>query len=592
MGKKSKKKKIARELSKKEVQKPHKQKKEYFKKTKAAVKEKLAIVKQVNKRRLFGGLLALIMLTILVSVGYLIFNKAFRPTPVEKYLPADRTVMVLSVNVNPQHNQFIKTFELLKNYPQYSFDSFVKMIEKDYSINYEKQIKSWLGREAGVAFVLPEKNALTVDKFYFAEMISPKNAEIAMNGSQKSTYKTYTVYKLKDKGFAVFVDDYLFFSGQESAIKNLLDFQESSEKALYSAQDFSRINDNLPIIRMGFIYLALDKINDGFFKEIPFLSEKGIASNVAYPLLKLFKSEGFVFVALENNFAVESFTNLNVNKIKGGEYITFKQKYNAGLSDYVSENTLAFWGGQNLEYQIKRIEEILSGGDEGTMLIFDEILKNYVQRYFGDGVNIKEDIMAIFKNEFALTIENTNGENIYKLLIELKDPRNDALKIQKLAADFSKMGGFIKPKIVEHKLLDGTIAREIVADPGQIEETQEVYKDTTIYEYKMGEKNWGVFYSFINDIAVISNSVDGAKNVIDIITGNAVSLRRSKLFDTDIKPVLQSSDEITYLNLEKLLPILFGDNAIPEYLVPVESLSRGKNYFNDGVKTINYLRVK
>ena len=597
MGKKSKSKKLARELVKKkeEHKEEHKkEKKEIFKKTGAAIKQKLQVVKDVNKKRLFGGVLALIMILILISVGILIFKKAFRPTPIAKYLPANKTIMVLEMNMNTQHNQFIKTFELLKKYPEYSYDALVQNLEKKYVFDYQKQVKTWLGRQAGIAYIMPKEKGSEADinKIYFAEILSPKNLEIALSGDEKVTYSQKVMYKLKDTGFVTTVDDYMFFSEKEAAIKNIIDYQTSDTEKLSDNEDYKRIDGNLPLIRMGFLYVALDKINDGFFNEMPSLSEKGLSLNSIYPLLKLFKSEGFVLVALDDNFAIESFLTLNAKEVSGGEYITFKQKYNASLADYISNNALAFWGGQNLEYQVKRIEEMVSGGDKGTITILDNLIEEYAQRYFGEQVSLKENILPLLQNEYALAVEQSGNENIYKLLIELKNPRGDALQIQELVNNFAKMGGFIKPKIIEHTLPDGTISREIIADPGEVESKEEIYKDTTIYGLDMGEKNWGVFYAFINNIAVISNSIDGVENVIDIITGDKKSLRSTDLFDFNIKPVLQNSDEISYFNIEKLLPILLGDKVILEYLKPIESLSSGKNYFNDGVKTIHYLHIK
>lgn len=594
LGKKSKKEikeEILKKKNNKKEEKP-KEKKEYFKKARTKIKEKLSVVKKVNKKRLFGGVLAIIMLAILVSVGVLIFKKAFRPTPIAKYLPADKTVMVLELNTNTQHNQFIKTFGLLKNYPEYSFDSLVKNLEKTYSFDYQKQIKPWIGRQAGMAYLLPQKDSLDVNKIYFAEILSLKNLEILLSETSKKNYQNRPIYKFKNAGYISTIDDYIFYSDKEETIKQVLDSQNGDIEKLYNADEYRRIDDNLPMIRMGFLYLTLDKLNDGFFKETPFLSEKGFSLSAVYPFLKLFKAEGFVLVALDQNFAIESFLTLNTKKVEGGNYITFKQKYNAGLTDYISENTLAFWGGQNLEYQTKRIEEIFSGGDKGMMAIFDDLLQNYAQRYLGENVNLKEDILPLFNKEFALTIEQIGGENVYKLLVELENPRADNLKIQELVNNFAKMGGFIKPKIVEHKLPDGTVTREIVVDTAEIENNEEIYKNITIYGFKMGEKNWGIYFTFANNIAAISNSIDGVKNVIDLITGDSKNLRSTELYSLNIKPVLRNCDEIAYFNFEKLLPVLFETKVILEYLKPIESLSSGKNYFNDGVKTINYLHIK
>ena len=108
------------------------------------------IVREINRKALFGGVLTTIMLVILVSVGYLLFQKAFRAQPIAKLLPEDDVIMVLEINTNLDHNQLLKTFGLLKNHPQYSKEKLIEKIENQFIVDYESDLKNWFGRAAGV----------------------------------------------------------------------------------------------------------------------------------------------------------------------------------------------------------------------------------------------------------------------------------------------------------------------------------------------------------------------------------------------------------------------------------------------------------
>ncbi|MBI4232331.1 hypothetical protein HY605_03805, partial [Candidatus Peregrinibacteria bacterium] len=148
MGRKSKTKKIIRELveekalfakkkSKKELKEELKKAKDIKAiddKSKKAQKKKDAVAGiakklKLNRQKLMGAALSAIMLVILVAVGYLLFQKAFKAAPIARILPAETTIATVEINTNFEHNQLIKTFAQLKNYPEYSKESLIKKAE-------------------------------------------------------------------------------------------------------------------------------------------------------------------------------------------------------------------------------------------------------------------------------------------------------------------------------------------------------------------------------------------------------------------------------------------------------------------------------
>ncbi len=166
------------------------------------------------------------------------------------------------------------------------------------------------------------------------------------------------------------------------------------------------------------------------------------------------------------------------------------------------------------------------------------------------------------------------------------------MKIQELADNFSQIGAVFEPKVVTHTLEDGTKSKEIIAVPEAIQRSEETYKEVTIYKMELGERDWGIYYALTNQIAVISLDMKGIKNTIDLLKGADNSLRRSEIYVEQISGVLSRSDELSYFNLGSLLPIILEEEEIPKILRIFSTFSSGKNYFPDGISSINYLRIK
>ncbi len=556
-------------------------------------RKKLSLKLNVNKKKLFGGILTVIMLAILISVGYLLFQKAFRPQPIAKFLSEESTVAILEINSNFEHNQLRKTFNLLKKYPQYSKGEVIKYAEKFSTFNYKQDIEPWLGREIGVALLNSKKEAGKINTLFFAEFLSSQNLVkfIEKKDPAENIYKEQKTYLISGSLYVTKIGNYAFFSKDQQAIYELIDAQSPETAKLYNSSKYRKVENNLPLSRTAFLYFNFDQINEGFLHYFPFLTEKGLSMGLLKPFLRTFDGEGLAVVAMDNNFAIQSFLGLNEDVTKNFEHLGSQENYDATLTNYISLDTIAFWGGENLENQLNRLIEILGGENDSAMMTFDTIARNYVHKYFGTDMDFRQDVLSLFKDEYAFVMEQIGEKNIYKFLFELSSD-NDISKIEELADGFAGVGAVFEPKIVEHTLEDGTVGREVVAIPEEILKNEIKYNDIVIHELKMGTQGWGIYYAILNDIGVVSTELDGVKNTSDLVKDGKNSLRSTVIFKNEISPVLNSSDELNYFNLGKFLKLIFKGEKIPDFLGIIESLSSGRNYFNNGVVTINYLHIK
>jgi len=586
------KKKKSKKTLKKEVQKELKVGKKTSKKNKKSKKTAKKAKISINKKKFFSTVFILIMFAILISVGYLIFTKVFRADSIAKYLPADKTILTLEINTNFEHNQLIKTFQLLEKYPNFSKEKLLEKIEEKFSVNYD-ELAPWLGRKIGFSLLNSNKEENKIQTLYFAEIISQNNFKTFLSSKNvvEDVYLEKNIYKLETPFTFTTINNYIFISQDEQSIKDLINFQNSKEKSIYSTSKYRKIDNNLPLTRLAFLYIDFDQITDAFFQNNAFLSEKGLSTNMLAPLLEILDAEGLILVALDDNFATQSFLSLDRDIVNNLNYLSIDEKYKANLTQYINKDAIVFWGGEDFESKIKRLLEILAGGNRSKLLVFDGLIENYTEKYFGQHLNFENDIINFFGNEYAFGIEEYNDELAYKLIIELASPQEDAIKLQEIANSFATVGAIFEPKIIETELEDGTISRELIAIPEEISKNEKEYADNLIYELIMGDRGWSIFYTTIDDMAIITNSEDAIINTIDLTNNTSGSLHSNKEFINQINPILKNSDEISYFDFNKVLPLVFEDTILPEFVTIISTLVSGKNYFHDGIVTINYLHI-
>ncbi len=638
MGKKSNTKKLARELAKEKEEKEMKKKKPFKKKSKKDIKKEAAekakkqsstektkkasskkqqknkkqqtkkqeakqktgysqkVLKSLreNKKKIFAGMFVVIMIAILAFVAFLLFQKAFRAQPIAKFLPAQNTVATLEINSNPTHHQITKAVNLLKNHSQYSKDSLKEYVEKRFDLDYERDLSLWLGRSLGMA-ILNFDDANGINIVYFTEFISKSNLETFLreNTVEEEGYKDYRMYFYDDSFHMTKVADYLFIAENKDALKKIIDSREKREPVLYGSSKYRRIDNNLPLGKLAFAYINYEAVDDAFFKHFPALSEQGLSMRVVRPLMDSFKAEGIALVAMDDNFAIQSFLSLSDQVVdQTATYLSAQKKYRADLLGYVPPEVVAFWGGENLETQAKRLIKVVSGGDLLYISGFETLMKNYVEKYFGADIDLEEDIFPIVRNEFLIVLEEDEDEKIYKLIANLNENQSAAVKVHEIAEKFAELGAIFEPKVVEHTLPDGTVGREIVAIPKQITKEELEYGDYKIFELNMGEENKSLYYAIADGIAIITNSKKSIKQSLDLFDGEGESLRDTMVFEKQIEPVIRNSDEVSYFRADKLIPLFPEDYDLPEFTEIILSLSSGRNYFHDGIVTINYLHIK
>lgn len=555
-------------------------------------KSEIKVKLKIQKHQIYGVIFVIIMLFLLISSGYLIFKRAFRSQEIAKFLPAQQTVFTLELNYNPQHNQLMKAAKIFQKYPIYSIDSLQNLLQNALQTNFETGISPWLGKNLGLTILNSSKNPGEIFTIYFLETADTDKIEnwLAENASTQ-TYNDNEIYLLQNGKRLTSIDEYLFLSQNDTALKELIDFSVSGKETLFEQKTYLRAKNNLPFNYIAFAFINFKNLGDDFFTNFEPVKKKNVALESVKPFFKFFDSEGLALVALDKKFALQTFLNLNTEEIENTEAFEERDKYKADLASFVKEDALIFWGGNNLEDQLKRLILAMSGGNKDAMQIFDSVLQNYTNRYFGPDITLSIDILPLFNNEFGLAIEEYNKTLTYKLLLKVNNAEKALEELHNIFDNFAKIGAVYEQKTVTHTMQDGTVGKEIIAVSQDIRRQKLQYGENEIFKLTIGQKNSNIFYAVIDRYAVITDNFETIKNATNLMRNNGDSLRTSKDFQELIKQILNSSDEVNYLNFDHLMPLIFEGKKVPDYLLPLSSLTSGKNYFQDGITTINYLDI-
>lgn len=589
MGRKSSTKKIVRELTK---EKHEKEKSSKIPKPSRLKKPNISLRLKIQRHQIYGTILVVIMISILVSAGYLIFQRAFRSQEIAKFLPAQQTVFTFEVNFNPEHNQLMKTAKILEKYPDYSVEGLKGLLQEEFQVNFDTEIAPWLGKNLGFAVLNSAKTPGEIFTAWFLEADDvDQAAQWLKQNASTQPYNDNEIYLLQNGKRLAFIEEYLFLSKDDKVLKELIDFADSGKETLFDENTYLRAKNNLPFNYVAFAFINFKNIGDDFFANFEPFKKKNITLETVRPFLKFFDSEGLALIALDEKFALQTFLNLNSEEVENVDDFEKREKYKADLAAYVREDALIFWGGNNLENQLKRLILAMSGGNKDAMQVFDSVLQNYTNRYFGPDITLSMNILPLFNNEFALAIEKYDKKLAYKLLLKVNNSEKALEELHEIFDNFAKVGAVYQQKVVTFTMADGTVGKEIIAVPEDIKRQKLKYGENDVFKLTIGQKNSNIFYSVIDRYAVITDNFETIKNAIDLIRNGGKSLRTAKDFKELITQILSSSDEVNYLNFEKLLPMIFEGKKVPDYLLPLSSLTTGKNYFQDGITTINYLDI-
>jgi len=532
--------KIKKDIKKKggeEVKKKFQQKKKIKKETKEKKQKKKSEKQIYLTAQIFGVIVASISAGLLALISVLALNFLLKTPSVAEFLPKDSTVFFWEIDQTLANEN---ERELIKKLPYF----------EDY--------KTVLGSKIGIAGIKNKEGEL--ETVYFSS-ITDEDQQVALQKTIKGSMKLASWQKNKK---------YIFFSESKESMDLIKDDGEKISKS----STFIRVNNNLPRRRVSFLFINIAGNRESIANTFLEITKSTLNPFLAQMILEPIKSEGAVVVNVDGRLAIQSFTDRFA--ISNSKNLKTHAKYNAKLLSYVSADEEMIFGGWNMHNQLTSLLDFytIDQSSEAENMV-EKALSGYIKKYFGKDTKYEKQVKELLEREFLFAIEKNEQDFNYELLIDLGGEKAVANKYIKLIAeDFAKTNISYKEKLITHTLLDGTKGQEIIAVPEQAEFKEIKYESNTIYSLEKNDKPANIYYSTKNDILLISNNVEKVKKSLDLIKNSDNSLKNAEMYSEIILPILQSSDELLYMNT--MGKDVFG----------VQQFAMGNNYFNDGISSI------
>jgi hypothetical protein len=272
-------------------------------------------------------------------------------------------------------------------------------------------------------------------------------------------------------------------------------------------------------------------------------------------------------------------------------------RFSYELTNQLSEEEAAIYmGGKNLSDEWQNTLKTLANMNPAYGILLESLLRAQVAQLFGDEVSLRDDLYPLFEGEYALSVGSEKKIPTYLLILSHQDEEFVGIKLEKLMKGFAFLSSRLAPKLEIVTLPDGTESRELVAGGATGEETEEDYQGYGVHCLQTTEDAPGGFcYTVGPDWLALSNSRNQLLKTIDLQTSPESSLAQSPLFRGSVKQLSKVTDEITYVQPNKLMEILekYPKMALAKpYLSHFSAATWVKRMFDDGVSVEGFVLTK
>jgi len=511
-------------------------------------------------------------------------NRAVTNNGIDEYVSAEHTVGYISVNDFSFPSQMQSTQELLQN--QIKTD-----LETNLGIKYADAVNSWMGEQMGlivskddtgknslILFLETTSKGKTLD-FFKSQGLKGEELE---NANGVYDYPQSQAYKL------TFAGAYVFISSDESALKDIVEVKEGKQIALASEPNYQKTFSNLPRNNWVSGYLNVQEFN---------LADNSALGNLHRSLKVVLNNAALTIVKEHNGFHFNTFFNLNKDLLTLNESTRDRTKFAYELTNDISSKDLAMYiGGANLSQEWINTLETITNLNPAYGLILEGILRSQVNQIFGTGVDLRNDIYPLLEGEYALAM-GKNEDNALSLSVLLSHTNKEFVdvKLAKLMQGFKLLAARFSPRVHVVTLPDGTESRELVASKESVAESDETYQGYDLHCIAVNETHYGFCYATTDDLIIMTNNKDLAKETLDTTLSPKFVLAQYQPFRQTVGNLSQVSDEITFVDIQKTLPI-FSKYPWITLATPVlshlDAASWVKHYFDDGVSAEGFVLIK
>ena len=553
--------------------------------------EKLHMIKKRKMTRFERFIFALVFLgfaLLVIFIAYIIWFTANNKS-VANFLPQDRTVAFV------EFEDFSLPMQMQSN-ESFSLDKVESLLKAIYDIDYKNAVSSWADGRFGITLIknIDEKSTPVLfmetrsrgKTLAFFENLALPEEKLQKSGSTRLPIYTYP--QSRSFSFA-FIGPYIFIANSVTPLEVIQEVYEGSAPALTEQKDYQKTLSNLP--RNSWIqgYVNYQALN---FRDNVALS------NIVEPLKYVIDHFALTVRKNPDGFHFNTFLNMTPDLLALRQEHRDKTPFAYKLTDYISsKNIMLYIGGANLSLEWQNTLDTISNLNPAYGIILEGAIRSQMSKVFGSEVDLRNDIYPLFEDEYAFSIAGQeDGKRInMSLILSQNDKEFTQAKVEKLMKGFKYLAAQFAPKLRVVVLPDGTESRELVADTSRLEETSDTYQGHNITCVEVKDTSSGFCYAITDDLLIITNNRDTAAGIIDLTISPKYMLSQYQPFRQTIGNLSKVSDEITFVDLQKSLPMLDSNpyyQFIEPYLKSLNAVSWVKHYFDDGVSTEGYLLIK
>lgn len=520
-----------------------------------------------------GWILTVTGIFVLSMIVAFLLSKFFAAKSLSELLPQKNTLAFVEMNMN-EASRFLKKVE---NYNAYNADSLSSLLENETGFHFETELKPWLGKKIGIAF-LQEGNG--IKRAVFLQTRSQRKTLKTLETLRlpqgkdnliKESYKNYSLYtfSLSQNFYFTFLDRYVVIADTKPFLQKILDYASEDSSRLAKDSWYIKARNNLPQGKFFWSYVNIEAL-------IPTFKTK---SNLIEPFLSIFPSLGISGSSQNSGLTFQTYVNIEKNNLRDQQFFRFDTKYRGKLLQALEEDgLLSVHGGHDLERQLKRLFEIANEIHPLGNVLFEAMLREQKNTYFGEEISLENDMYPLLRGEYLFAfLKNENGSDPhFKLLLQTNEQTKES--ILKLKTQYLKTASFEYPEVREIPIEGETPLQEVISPRKNITEREETYRDTIISHITTGDSV--LSYAFSKNVFILTDDAESMKKSIDRVLDDTPS----NLIN-EYASVLAPSDEISIWYTKNLATFL-SNIELGAYFDPFKFISSGTNIFEDGISMI------
>lgn len=319
------------------------------------------------------------------------------------------------------------------------------------------------------------------------------------------------------------VDDYFVIADSQASLDVLDEVKNGTIPSLHLSDGFMALRPHLAYRSERFDYhTAAFTLGETHYEWLgtPIAPRREWLDS---PLLELF-AEVFSPTGVSNQ--LQSYTVGDKTFMDGQALFHFETKYKGNLLELLPESVEKLYAGQDLTALKTQFTALLSRADDLSVAILEGLLSNRLHKTFINKINLEDDILPLFTNEYAVA---RTSEGAWILLLELTENTFGYVDVllQSLVAN-----GISEQQSATGRLRNLSLEIKPVDAHGQTYHQLQQSNGKNLFSYQVND-----------NLLMLAIDTADIEQLIEVKQGRVTPYTATSIYDK-IKPLIEGSDHL------------------------------------------------